>query len=152
MALKADQIDSLCWAKYTTILKEHFGDIGKMAAVDKPQEIQEKYTEDLPVKIVDEFRSYLETVWKENAPAGAPEFESIMNAKMILEMAKIKYEEDLYAARAAAEKITTWEKITSSNDKDVVQYVGLLKDYSEELMNALLEDFMYDVDKYIDGR
>lgn len=149
MALKADQIDSLCWAKYTAILKEHFGDIGKMAAVDKPQEIQEKYTADLPVKIADEFRSYLETVWKDNAPAGAPEFEKIMNAKMILEMAKIKYEEDLNAARTAAEKITTWEKITSTNDKDVVQYIGLLKDYSEELMNALLEDFMFDVDKYI---
>ena len=151
MALKAEEIDSLCWAKYTELLKEHFGDIGTMAAVVKPQEIESKYNSDLPENIAGEFRSFLESVWKDNAPASAPEFETIMNAKKTLDLAKLKYEEDLKAARAAAEKITAWEKFTSSNHKDVVQYVGLLKDCTEELMSALLEDFMFDVDKYIGG-
>ena len=151
MALKSDEIDSLCWAKYTELLKEHFGDIGTMVAVDKPQEIEAKYSSELPESIAGEFRSFLESVWKDNAPSSAPEFEKIMNAEKTLDLAKLKYEEDLKAARAAAEKITTWEKITSSNYKDVVQYVGLLKDFTEELMSALLEDFMFDVDKYICG-
>lgn len=149
MALKADKIDSLCWSKYTALLKDYFGNMGTMAAVDKPQEIQSQYSSDLPEKIAGEFRSFLETVWKENAPAGAPEFEEIMNAKKNIDLANLKYEEDIKAARAAAEKITAWEKFTSSNDKDVVQYVGLLKDCTEEMLSALLEDFMFDVDKYL---
>lgn len=149
MALKADMIDSLCWSKYTALLKDYFGNMGTMAAVDKPQEIQSQYSSDLPEKIAGEFRSFLETVWKENAPAGAPEFEEIMNAKKNIDLANLKYEEDIKAARAAAEKITAWEKFTSSNDKDVVQYVGLLKDCTEEMLSALLEDFMFDVDKYL---
>ena len=71
-----------------------------------------------------------------------------MNAKKVIELAKARYEEDLVAAENEARKVSAWEKLTTSNHKDVTHYVGLLKDCTEDILKGLMDDFLLDAEKY----
>ena len=146
--LTINQIDSLCWERYTSLLKENFGDLAETAAYERPESPAPHYTLDLPERIADQYRDFLQGLWKENAPKDAPTFEEIMNAKKIAELAKARYEEDLMAAEKDARKVSAWEKITASNHKDVTHYVGLLKDCTEDTLKGLMNDFLMDAEKY----
>ena len=146
--LTINQIDSLCWEKYTSLLKEHFGNLAETAAYERPEAISPQYTLFLPEMIADQYRDFLQGLWKENATKDAPAFEEIMNAKKITELAKARYEEDLVSAEKEARKVSVIEKLTASNHKDVTHYVGLLKDCTEDILKGLMEDFLMDAETY----
>ena len=146
--LTINQIDTLCWEKYSSLLKENFGNLAETAAYERPESLSPQYTLALPEKIADQYRDFLQGIWKENAPKDAPAFEEIMNAKKIMELAKARYEEDLVAAENEARKVSAWEKLAASNHKDVIHYVGLLKDCTEDILKCLMDDFLMDAEKY----
>lgn len=146
--LTINQIDTLCWEKYTSLLKEYFGNLAETAAYERPESLDPQYTLSLPERIADQYRAFLQELWKENAPKDAPAFEDIMNAKKIMELAKARYEEDLVAAENEARKVSVLEKITVTNHKDVTHYMGLLKDCTEDILKALMDDFLMDAEKY----
>lgn len=146
--LTINQIDSFCWEKYTSLLKENFGNLAETAAHKRPEALSPQYTPDLPERIAGQYRAFLQELWKENAPKDAPAFEDIMNAKKVIELAKARYEEDLVAAENEARKVSAWEKLTTSNHKDVTHYVGLLKDCTEDILKGLMDDFLLDAEKY----
>lgn len=146
--LTINQIDSLCWEKYTSLLKEHFGNLAETATYERPESPAPHYTLDLPGRLADQYRDFLQGLWKENAPKDAPTFKEIMNAKKITELAKARYEEDLVAAEKEALKVSAWEKLTTTNHKDVTHYLGLLKDCTEDILKGLMNDFLMDAEKY----
>lgn len=142
------EIEQRCWTKYNELLNETFGNMGQLAAYDKPQTLDDRFVPSLPESLGNEYRSFLEGVWNEFRPEGAEPFEELMDAKKIQEGVEAKYGEDLKKNRENALKISAWEKITSSNNKDIVAYVGLLKDCTEEILKSLFGDFIHDVEKY----
>ena len=141
-------IDSLCWEKYTSLLTETFGDTASTAAHDRPETLSQKFTPSLPGEVADAYRLFLSGLWEKYAPKDAPAFYEIMNATKNMELARARYAEDLEAAHADALKVSAWEKITATNHKDVTHYVGLLKDCTEDILKALMDDFLMDAEKY----
>ncbi len=145
---KLQAIEQRCWTRYNELLNETFGEMGRMAAYEKPQTLDERFAPSLPESLGKEYRAFLEEVWKEFRPEGAKAFNELMDAEKIIEGAEAKYGEDLRRTREEAIKVSAWEKVTSSNHKDVIAYVGLLKDCTEDMLKALLEDFLHDVVEY----
>jgi len=62
-----------------------------------------------------------------------------------MSMVDASYVPSLKEARADAEKVTLWEKITKSNHEDVTYYKGLLKQYTEELLSTMIKDFIEEI-------
>ena len=62
------EIASLCEEKQNQLLHKYFGNLVHEAAIERPETIGE-YTKELPLKIEAEFRTFLEELWKEYAPA-----------------------------------------------------------------------------------
>ena len=139
-----EQVISLCKEKEQELLNKYFGSLVKEAAVERPETIGE-YTKDLPLKIEEEFRSFLETLWKEVAP------EELRGKPLVLEerkLRKLKTDDDremLHAAYQAATEKTLLEKITRSNHKDVTFYKGLLEEYTRDLLMVMRHDFLEEV-------
>lgn len=63
-----------------------------------------------------------------------------MNLDRSLQMVDSSYEPYLEQAREDACQVTLWEKITRSNHEDVRYYKGLLKQYTEELLDIMVKD------------
>ncbi len=57
-------------------------------------------------------------------------------------MIREDYELDVEEAYDDAKTITLWEKIAKSNHNDVAYFVGLIKQYSEELLDHMINDFL----------
>ena len=145
---KLQAIEQRCWTRYNELLNETFGEMGRMAAYEKPQTLDERFAPTLPESLGKEYRAFLEEVWKEFRPEGAKSFDELMDADKIIEGAEAKYGEDIRRTRDEALKVSAWEKVTSSNHKDVVAYVGLLKDCSEDILKALMSDFLLDAKEF----
>ena len=143
------ELETLCWAEYNSLLDKYFGEIHKEAAA-RQGTLDERFTDQLPEKVAGEFRSFLEKVWKENAPEGAKTFDKMMGADKAIELTKEEFRDYLKKAREEAQAVSLWEKITRSNHEDVTNYKGLLKQYTEELMRVMLQDFLLDAAKYLD--
>ena len=62
------EIVNLCGTKQNQLLNKYFGNLVHEAAIEWPEIIGE-YTKDLHLKIEAEFRTFLEQIWKEHAPA-----------------------------------------------------------------------------------
>ena len=57
--MTTEQIEKLCRDKEQKLLKKYFGNLVKEAAEERPETIGE-YTEELPLKIEAEFKTFLE--------------------------------------------------------------------------------------------
>ena len=147
--MKSEELRSLCWGKYNSLLDQYFGGIHEEAAA-REGTLDGRFTNELPEKVAGEFRSYIEDVWKEVAPDGAKPFDKIMDADKAIKATKAEYLDYLTKARNEAQAVSLWEKITRSNHEDVTNYKGLLKQYTEELMRVMLLDFLLDAAKYLD--
>ena len=134
-----------CRQKADEILEKYFPNFIQEATVTRPEVLAPEYTDDLPSKIEEEFRTWLSGFWKEVSRDSASSFERIMNKQSVMGQVDNEYLDQIERARESAVKITFWEKLTKTNHKDVTFYKGLLKEYSEELMNAMIEDFIEDV-------
>ena len=138
-------IEDRCYGKAKELLTKYFGDFATISGVVKPETLENIYTDELPRKIAEEFRAFLAGLWSEIAPEGAKSFDEIMNRKRSIDLIHDDYDDFLPSARLSAETITLWEKITKTNHKDVTYYKGLLKQYTEELLETMAEDFLEDV-------
>ena len=138
------EIASLCEEKQNQLLHKYFGNLVHEAAIERPETIGE-YTKDLPLKIEAEFRTFLEELWKEHAPA------ELKGTPLVLEEQKLRLamtEDDREAIREAfnaASRITLLEKLTKSNHKDVTHYKALLHAYTKDLLMVMRLDFLEEI-------
>ena len=138
-------IEDRCYGKAKELLKQYFGDFATVSGVVKPETLDSQYTDTLPRKIAEEYRAFLAALWSEIAPEGARRFDAIMDRQRSIDMVHDDFDDFLPSARLSAQTVTLWEKITKTNHKDVTYYKGLLKQYTEELLETMAEDFLEDV-------
>ena len=131
-----------CRKKADELLEKYFPNIIHEAAIERPEELAIEYNEELPYVVETEFREWLSALWDEVAPAYSEPFEKIMNRHLEMSMVDANYVPDLRDAKVEANEITLWEKITKSNHEDVTFYKGLLKQYTEELLDTMIKDFV----------
>lgn len=141
-------IECRCYIKLTELLDKYFSSIVNDACVDKPDSVGSQYTIDLPEKIGNEFKDYLELLWKEIAPNDERGIDDILNHPQELDRVRNQYC-DLPKVYQEANKVTIWERLTKSNHEDVTFFKGLLKSYSEELMKCMIFDFREEVKQII---
>lgn len=138
-------IENRCCNMAEDLLEKYFPNFVCDAAQTRPEELGGQYSDALPHQVETEFRDYLSGVWKEISPEGGKTFEEIMSRHLEMSMVDAEYVPCLKEARADAEQITLWEKITQSNHRDVTYYKGLLRQYTRELLMLNIKDFMEDV-------
>lgn len=142
--MNKDYIEKICKEKENLLLKIHFGNLVKEAAVERPETIG-KYTKDLPLKIEEEYRAYLDGLWKEYAP------ETLKDTPLVLEEQKLRKlmtdddRELIDEAHKDATEQTLWERITKTNHKDVTYYKGLLHEYTRDLLMVMRHDFLEEI-------
>lgn len=138
------EISNLCETKQNELLNQYFGNLVREAAIERPETIGE-YTKDLPLKIEEEFRTFLEDIWREHAPA------ELKGTPLVLEEQKLRRlmtdddRELIEPAYKDATEITLWERITKSNHEDVTYYKGLLQEYTRDLLMVMRYDFLEEV-------
>lgn len=138
------EISNLCETKQNELLNQYFGNLVREAAIERPETIGE-YTKDLPLKIEEEFRTFLEDIWREHAPA------ELKGTPLVLEEQKLRRlmtdddRELIEPAYKDSTEITLWERITKSNHEDVTYYKGLLQEYTRDLLMVMRHDFLEEV-------
>lgn len=138
------EISNLCETKQNELLNQYFGNLVREAAIERPETIGE-YTKDLPLKIEEEFRTFLEDIWREHAPV------ELKGTPLVLEEQKLRRlmtdddRELIEPAYKDATEITLWERITKSNHEDVTYYKGLLQEYTRDLLMVMRHDFLEEV-------
>ena len=138
------EIVNLCETKQNQLLDKYFGNLVHEAAIERPETIG-KYTKELPLKIEAEFRTFLEELWKEYAPA------ELKGTPLVLEeqkLRKLMTDDDCELIEPAykdATEITLWERITKSNHEDVTYYKGLLLEYTRDLLMVMRQDFLEEI-------
>ena len=142
--MTTQEIKKICEEKQDELLEKYFGNLVHEAAVEQPETIGE-YTKDLPLKIEAEFRTFLESIWKENAP------EELKGTPWVLEEQKLRKlmtdddREMIEPAYKEAIEQTLWERITKTNHKDVSYYKGLLQEYTKDLLMVMCQDFLEEI-------
>ena len=138
------EIVNLCETKQNQLPNKYFGNLVHEAAIERPETIG-KYTKELPLKIEAEFRTFLEELWKEYAPA------ELKGTPLVLEEQKLRHlmtdddREMIEPAYKEATERTLWERITKSNHEDVTYYKGLLQEYTRDLLLVMCNDFLEEI-------
>ena len=138
------EIASLCEEKQNQLLHKYFGNLVHEAAIERPETIGE-YTKDLPLKIEAEFRTFLEELWKEQAPAELKGTPLVLEEQKLRKLMTDDDREMIEPAYKDATEITLWEHITKSNHEDVTYYKGLLLEYIRDLLMVMREDFLEEI-------
>lgn len=141
------EISRHCHTKAKELLEKYFPNFIHEAAVEKTEQLSAEYNDELPHRVVSEYRDWLACLWKEVSPDGAKPFDEIMNLHLSMSLVDSSYAPYLETAREDAKKRTLWEKITKSNHEDVTYYKGLLKQYTEELLDTMTKDFLGDIEE-----
>lgn len=131
-----------CEAKMKELLDHYFGDLVKDAVADKPEVLDERFTTELPLKIEEEFLAFLGELKQEILPGDTRTIDEIIDCPLKREKIRDDYELDVEQAYEEAKTITLWEKLTRSNYKDVSFFKGLVKQYTEELLEHMTDDFL----------
>lgn len=135
-----EEIVKACDCKEQELLDKHFGNLVKEAAHERPETVGE-YTLDLPLKIEQEYRAFLEGIWAEFAPGQPLVLEEQKLRKLITDDDR----EGIAEAYKDAIDITLWERLTKSNHEDVTYYKGLLQAYTKDLLTVMKLDFLEEV-------
>lgn len=131
-----------CEAKMKELLDRHFGDLVKEAVADRPEVLEERFTPELPLKIEEEYMAFLGELKQEILPGDPRTIEEVIDSPLTREKIRDDYELDVEQAYEEAATITFWEKLTRSNYKDVSFFKGLVKQYTEELLDHMTDDFL----------
>lgn len=137
-------IEEICFQKQQELIDKYFSGISHDIVTYEPETIGE-YTKDIPLKIEEEYRQFLEDLWSEYAP------EEKKGQPLVLEEKKLRWlmtEDDREAVDEAyehANRITLWERITKTNHKDVAHYKALLCEYTKELLMVMRHDFLEEI-------
>ena len=135
-------IEMRCRDKANELLDKYFGNIVHEAVYERPEKLDERYTKELPFKIEDEFIAYLGELKKELMPDDTRPIDSLIDHPRLRDMIMEDYEVDVDKSFEEATTITLWERITKSNHEDVAYFKGLLKQYTEELLEHTILDFL----------
>lgn len=138
------EIASLCEEKQNQLLHKYFGNLVHEAAIERPETIGE-YTKELPLKIEAEFRTFLEELWKEHAPAELKGTPLVLEEQQVRKLMTEDDREMIEPAYKDATEITLWERITKSNHEDVTYYKGLLLEYTRDLLMVMRQDFLEEI-------
>lgn len=138
------EIENKCSAKQKELLDKYFGNLVHEAAIEQPETIGE-YTHDLPQKIGDEFRLFLEDLWQVCAPDGLKGTTLVLEEQKLRELMTEGLHNSIEEAYQEATDINLWERITQTNHKDVTYYKGLLHVYTRQLLDIMQEDFMEEI-------
>ena len=138
------EIASLCEEKQNQLLNKYFGNLVHEAAIERPETIG-KYTKELPLKIEAEFRTFLEELWKEHAPAELKGTPLVLEEQKVRKLMTDDDRELIALAYKDATEITLWERITKSNHEDVTYYKGLLLEYTRDLLMVMRQDFLEEI-------
>ena len=138
------EIASLCEEKQNQLLHKYFGNLVHEAAIERPETIG-KYTKELPLKIEAEFRTFLEELWKEYAPAELKGTPLVHEEQKLRKLMTDDDREMIEPAYKDATEITLWERISKSNHEDVTYYKGLLQDYTRDLLMVMRQDFLEEI-------
>ena len=141
------EIEIRCRQKAAELLEKHFPNFIQDAAITRPETLDNQYNDSLPGKVAEEFRDWLASLWEEIRAKDQGSFDQVMNLKRSLEMTGESYAPYLSSAREEAQTRTLWEKLTKTNHEDVTYYKGLLKQYTEELLEVMVKDFVGDVNE-----
>lgn len=142
--MTVEQIKTLCTQKQAQLLGKYFGNFVHEAAIERPETIGE-YTPDLPLKIEAEYRSFLEELWKEHAPAEYKGTPLVLEEQKLRKLMTDDDREMIEPAYKDAMERTLLERITKSNHKDVTYYKGLLKEYTVDLLFVMRHDFLEEI-------
>ena len=146
------EIASLCEEKQNQLLNKYFGNLVHEAAIERPETIG-KYTKELPLKIEAEFRTFLEELWKEYAPAELKGTPLVLEEQKLRKLMTDDDREMIEPAYKDATEITLWERITKSNHEDVTYDKGLLQEYTGDLLMVMCQDFLEEITgKYIKNK
>ena len=146
------EIASLCEEKQNQLLHKYFGNLVHEAAIERPETIG-KYTKELPLKIEAEFRTFLEELWKEYAPAELKGTPLVHEEQKLRKLMTDDDRELIEPAYKDATEITLWERITKSNHEDVTYYKGILQEYTRDLLMVMCQDFLEEITgKYIKNK
>ena len=138
------EISNLCETKQNQLLNKYFGNLVHEAAIERPETIG-KYTKELPLKIEAEFRTFLEELWKEHAPAELKGTPLVLEEQKVRKLMTDDDRELIALAYKDATEITLWERITKSNHEDVTYYKGLLQEYTRDLLMVMRQDFLEEI-------
>ena len=142
--MTTQEIVSLCEEKQNQLLHKYFGNLVHEAAIERPETIG-KYTKELPLKIEAEFRTFLEELWKEYAPAELKGTPLVLEEQKVRKLMTDDDRELIALAYKDATEITLWERITKSNHEDVTYYKGLLQEYTRDLLMVMRQDFLEEI-------
>lgn len=142
--MENEQIERLCKEKEQELLDRYFGDLVKQAAKERPETIGE-YTKDLPLKIENEFKAYLEFLWKKYAPEEYKGKPLVLDEQKLRKLMTDDDRELINEVHKNATEQTLWERITRSNHSDVTYYKGLLEAYTRDLLMVMREDFLEEI-------
>ena len=138
------EIASLCEEKQNQLLHKYFGNLVHEAAIERPETIG-KYIKELPLKIEAEFRTFLEELWKEYAPAELKGTPLVHEEQKLRKLMTDDDRELIATAYKDATEITLWERIIKSNHEDVTYYKGLLLEYTRDLLMVMRQDFLEEI-------
>lgn len=133
------KIEELCESKEQELLKKYFG-----AGAVRSETIGE-YTKDLPMKIEAEYKAFLEEIWPQYAPEDMKDQPLVFDEQKLRELMTDDDREMIEYAHKDAERRTLWERITRSNYNDVNYYVGLLHEYTRDLLMVMRLDFLEEI-------
>ena len=138
------EIVNLCETKQNQLLNKYFGNLVHEAAIERP-ETTGKYAKELPLKIEAEFRTFLEELWKEYAPAELKGTPLLHEEQKLRKLMTDDDREMIEPAYKDATEITLWERITKSNHEDGTYYKGLLLEYTRDLLMVMRQDFLEEI-------
>lgn len=99
---------------------------------------------DFPEQLSKEFYDYLKSLYLEIKGPEAP-VQKLTDSYLKYVQYAIQYKSDSEIAYQDAQRRTLWERITNSNNEDILAYKQAQFRYAEYLLRALAKDFLEDV-------
>jgi len=140
--MNKNDIYGRCVTRRNEILEKYFGKVQEENATSRAQTLEEKYNRETPFDAEDEFFDFLEDLNREINGSEAKPLSTLIDRPLKRDMLNDEYQPALENAYRNAQEITFKEKILKSNHKDVAYFKGLLKQFTEELLEQLMNDFL----------
>ena len=130
-----DAVRIQCWNKIDELLEKHF-----TSTSDEVLDV--RYTLDYPLTIAAEMKEFLAELWAKEENQSGKAFEEIMGAGRLNNITYESYLDLLKTAQKEALKITLWEKMTHTNNEDVMIFQSILKSCTKEILELMVKDFL----------
>lgn len=136
------QANETCRLKILEILDKNFGILAQDETIE---ELDRLYPKDLPEKLIAEFKSYLQSILN-MMTVNNVNIDTLLNAHGFSLASAQKYKDEYELYYDKAHEITLFEKLTNTNENDVIKYKYALYKYTEVVLYSMKQDFIYDVE------